>query len=155
MIIGNLEAEIVTLRKYLQHKNMQNNSKLLDNIINSQRPHHDKYELGYNHIERGSSSKTTDQETKSRSYVEIVRGSPEKEDDNRLYHKDVQTPRRFRFQNQQQSERKRSQEEEGFKRVTPFKISSTPRYQTIFFGLCYACNNFGHKVVNCRANIGT
>ena len=27
-----------------------------------------------------------------------------------------------------------------------------PRYQTIFFGLCYACNNFGHKVVNYRAN---
>jgi hypothetical protein len=25
-------------------------------------------------------------------------------------------------------------------------------YQNIFFGLCYACNNFGHKVVNCRAN---
>ena len=30
--------------------------------------------------------------------------------------------------------------------------SSTTRYQTIFFGLCYACNNFGHKAVNCRAN---
>jgi hypothetical protein len=41
-IIGNLEAEVVTLRKYLQQKNMQNNSKVLDNIINSQRPHHDK-----------------------------------------------------------------------------------------------------------------
>jgi hypothetical protein len=27
-----------------------------------------------------------------------------------------------------------------------------PRYQTIFLGLCYSCNNFGHKVVNCRAN---
>jgi uncharacterized protein YjhX (UPF0386 family) len=27
-----------------------------------------------------------------------------------------------------------------------------PRYQTIFFVLCYACNNFGHKDVNCRAN---
>jgi hypothetical protein len=25
-------------------------------------------------------------------------------------------------------------------------------YQTIFFGLCYARNNFGHKVVNCRVN---
>jgi hypothetical protein len=25
-------------------------------------------------------------------------------------------------------------------------------YQTIFFVLCYACNNFGHKAVNCRAN---
>jgi hypothetical protein len=22
----------------------------------------------------------------------------------------------------------------------------------MFFGLCYACNNFGQKVVNCRAN---
>jgi hypothetical protein len=25
-------------------------------------------------------------------------------------------------------------------------------YQTIFLGLCYSCNNFGHKAVNCRAN---
>jgi endonuclease III-like uncharacterized protein len=59
-IIGNLEAKVVTLRKYLQQKNMKNSSKVLDNIINSQRPHHDKSGLGYNQIERGSSSKTTD-----------------------------------------------------------------------------------------------
>jgi hypothetical protein len=44
-IIGNLEAEIVTLRKDLQKKNMQNNSKVLDDIINSQKPHHDKLDL--------------------------------------------------------------------------------------------------------------
>ena len=42
MINGNLEAEIVTLRKDIQKKNMQNNSKFLDNIINSRTPHHDK-----------------------------------------------------------------------------------------------------------------
>jgi predicted RNase H-like nuclease (RuvC/YqgF family) len=47
-IIGNLEAKIVTLRKDLQKKNMQNNSKILDDIINSKKPHHDKSELGYN-----------------------------------------------------------------------------------------------------------
>jgi hypothetical protein len=35
------------------------------------------------------------------------------------------------------------QEEEGFIREHPFRRSSTTRYQTIFFGLCYACNNFG------------
>jgi hypothetical protein len=46
----------------------------------------------------------------------------------------------------------RPQEEEGFRRETPFRRSSTPRYQTIFFGLCYGCNNFGHKAMNCRAN---
>ena len=37
-IIGNLKAEIVTLRKDLQKKNMQNNSKVLDDIINNQMP---------------------------------------------------------------------------------------------------------------------
>ena len=47
-IIGNLEAEIVTLRKDLQKKNMQNNSKVLNDIINSQRHNHDKSGLGYN-----------------------------------------------------------------------------------------------------------
>jgi predicted RNase H-like nuclease (RuvC/YqgF family) len=48
MIIGNLEVEVVTLRKDLQQKNVQNRSKILDNIINSQRPHHDMSRLGYN-----------------------------------------------------------------------------------------------------------
>jgi hypothetical protein len=47
----------------------------------------------------------------------------------------------------------RPQEEEEFIRVPPFKRSSTPKYQNIFFVLCYACNNFEHKVVNLRANI--
>jgi hypothetical protein len=34
-IIGNLEADIVTLRKDIQNKNMQNSSKGLDDIISS------------------------------------------------------------------------------------------------------------------------
>jgi hypothetical protein len=59
MIIGNLEAQIVTLRKDLQKKNMQNNSKVLNDIISSKKPHDDKSGLGYNYIENGSSSKTT------------------------------------------------------------------------------------------------
>jgi hypothetical protein len=54
----------------------------------------------------------------------------------------------FRINNRQD----RPQEEEGFIRAPPFRRYSTPRYQTIFFGLCYACNNFGHKTLNCRAN---
>ena len=148
-IIGGFEAELVTLRKDLQKKNMQNRSKILDNIISSQRPNHEKYGIGYNQTENGSSSKTTDQETQPRSYAKAVIG------DKKFYredHKDTPPPRKFRFKNQQKSETSRLKEEEGFKRVTPFRISSTPRYQTIFFGLSYACNNFGHKALNCRAN---
>jgi DNA repair exonuclease SbcCD ATPase subunit len=52
-IIGNLAANIVTLRKDIQKKNMQNISKILDDIINSQKSHLDKSGLGYNQIEKG------------------------------------------------------------------------------------------------------
>jgi hypothetical protein len=146
-IIGNLEAKIVTLRKDIQKKNMQNSSKVLDDIINSKKSHLDKSGLGYNQTEKGSSSKTTEQETNPKIYAETIKG------DRKMYkedYRDTPPPRRFRFQNQQQTDR--PQEEEGFIRAPSFRRSSTPRYQTIFFGLCYACNNFGHKAVNCRAN---
>jgi hypothetical protein len=146
-IIENLEAKIVTLRKDIQKKNMQNSSKVLDDIIISQKSHLDKSGLGYNQTENGSSSKTTEQEKNPKSYAETIKG------DRKIYkedYKDTPPPRRFILQNQQQTDR--PQEEEGFIRAPPFRISSTPRYQTIFFGLCYACNNFGHKTVNCRAN---
>jgi hypothetical protein len=64
-----LEGEIVTLRKDIQKKNMQNNSKVLDDIISSQKSHHDKYGLGYNQTENGSRSKTTEQETYPKIYA--------------------------------------------------------------------------------------
>jgi hypothetical protein len=73
-IIGNLEVEIVTLRKDIQKKNMQNNSKVLDDIISSQKYYLDKYGLGYNQIEKGSSSKTIEQETNPKSYAETIKG---------------------------------------------------------------------------------
>jgi hypothetical protein len=148
-IIGNLEEEIVTLRKDIQKKNMQNSSKVRDDIINSKKSHLDKSGLGYNQTEKGSSSKTIEQKINPKSYAETIKG------DRKMYkedYKDTPPPRRFKFQNQQQTNR--PQEEEGFIRAPSFRRSSTPRYQTIFFGLCYACNNFGHKIVNCRAYNG-
>jgi hypothetical protein len=47
-IIGNLEVEIVTLRKDIQKKNMKNSSKVMDDIISSKKSHLDKSGLGYN-----------------------------------------------------------------------------------------------------------
>jgi hypothetical protein len=46
-----LEVEIATLRKDIQKKNMQNNSKVLDDIISGQKSHLDKSGLGYNQTE--------------------------------------------------------------------------------------------------------
>jgi hypothetical protein len=93
-----LEENILTIRKDLQKKNMQNKSKVLDDIISSQRKNHDKSGLGYNQIENGSIYRIIDQETQPRSYAETVKGDKKfyKED-----HRDTPPPRRFRFQIQQ------------------------------------------------------
>jgi hypothetical protein len=65
------------------------------------------------------------------------------------------SPRRSRTQNQQPT-MERTQEED-YRTDAPFKRPPTLRHQTIFLGLCYSCNNFWHKAINCRAyakNIG-
>jgi len=77
---------------------MQNSSKVLDDIINSQKIHFDKSRLGYNKTEKGSSPKTIEQETYPKIYAETIKG------DMKIYKEDYRdTPplRRFRFQNQQ------------------------------------------------------
>ena len=71
-IIGNLEVEFFTLRKDIQKTNMQNNSKVLNDIINSKKTDHDKSGLGYNQTKNGSISKTTEQETYPKRYAEKI-----------------------------------------------------------------------------------
>jgi hypothetical protein len=69
----------------------------LNDIIIIQRPNHDKSRLGYNQTEKGSSSKTTEQETYPKSYAETIKG------DRKVYRENYRnTPpmRRFRFHNQ-------------------------------------------------------
>jgi hypothetical protein len=46
----------------------------LDGIISSKKYHHDKSGLGYNQIEKGSSSKKTNQETYPKSFAETIKG---------------------------------------------------------------------------------
>jgi seryl-tRNA synthetase len=94
MIIGNLEEDIVTLKKDIQKKNMQNSSKVLDDIISIQKSHLDMSRFGYNHTKKGSRSRTTEQETYPKCYAEKIKG------DRKIYkedYRDTPPPRRFRF----------------------------------------------------------
>jgi hypothetical protein len=47
--------------------------------------------------------------------------------------------------------KKTEEEDHDFRRITPTRRPPTPKYQNIFLGLCYSCNDFGHKAINCRA----
>ena len=65
-------------------------------------------------------------------------------------------------ENMQKSEMRKHEEDErawkespethnnDLKRHTPIRRPPIPRYQSIFLGLCYACNNYGHKAIDCR-----
>ena len=47
---------------------------------------------------------------------------------------------------------------DDFRRSAPARRPPIPRDQIFFFGLCYSCNNYGHKAIDCRAyaqNINT
>jgi flagellar biosynthesis chaperone FliJ len=82
MIIGNLEVEIVIVKKDIQNKNIQNRSKFLDGIISSQKSHLDKTRLEYNQTEKGSISKKIEKEIYPKIYAETIKG------DIRIYKED-------------------------------------------------------------------
>jgi hypothetical protein len=74
----------------------------LDDIISSQKPHHDKSRLGCNQTKNGSISKTTEKETYPNIYTETIKG------DRKIYkedYRDTPPPRRFIFQNHQLTDR--------------------------------------------------
>jgi hypothetical protein len=66
----------------------------LDDIISSQKSHFDNTGLGYNQTKKGSSSKTTEQETYPKIYAKTIKGDMKiyKED-----YRDTPPPRRLRF----------------------------------------------------------
>ena len=83
-IHAKLENEIISLIGKLQSKdikhNFDNNTKILDQIISSQRSIYVKSGLGYNqnHTKIRSSSKVIENDT--RSYEDIIRKFAKKED---------------------------------------------------------------------------
>jgi hypothetical protein len=41
----------------------------------------------------------------------------------------------------------------NLRKQAPSRRPPMPRYQNFFSGLCYACNNYGHKAIDCRTYI--
>ena len=105
-----------------QVKKSWESSQTLDNILNAQKPQYDKFRIGF----KGESSSTKDN---TRSYVDILSSNPKEEKSSHQRH--ISNPK-------------------NEERVTPRKnVDSNHgyynRYQTICFGHCYYCKNFGHQ----------
>ena len=126
-----MEAKLVHLRKELDAKCIQtryeNSSKILDKITTTQRDPSNKNGIGYYEEENQVSSKY---------YVATPLSTFKKKEEEKT-------------SNDQNSRRSFTPIKKEFK-TAPQKVNQN-RYPHIFFGYCFACFNFGHKAMNCRA----
>jgi hypothetical protein len=149
-----LEAEIVSLRKELEKTIDQLNrslkfgksTEILDNILSFQRSPFIKTGLGYDEKQKtpegDASTKVTkpskkENEENPKSYANILKGSINNESNNKKGNDDQHKPD--------------SSHKNEFRRVVPPRRPFTTRYQNLFLGYCFSCNNFGHKEIDCRA----
>jgi hypothetical protein len=124
-------------------------TEILDNILSCQRSPFIKTCLGYDKKQKtpegDASIKVTnpsekENEEKSKSYANILKGSINNESNSRKGNDDQHKP---------ESSHKNNKNE--FKIVVPPRRPFTNRYQNLFLGYCFSCNNFGHKAIDCRA----
>jgi hypothetical protein len=109
-------------------------------------------------------------EEKAKSYVEVIRGPTKKEvcdpskknipemkkTQEEYYRRDgyQRTPSNFRYQRSfsrcegNNTREDRDHPRHDLRRNTTQRRSFTPKYQLFFYGHCFTCNNFGHKVVD-------
>jgi hypothetical protein len=126
-----MEAEIVHLRKELDTKLIQtryeNSSKILDKIITTQRDSGNKNGIGY------SQEKI---QVNSKSYADALLSTFKKKNKEKT--------------NNDQNSRGLLPPIKKENKTIPKKVYQN-RYPHIFFGYCFACSNFRHKAMNCRA----
>jgi hypothetical protein len=98
-------------------------------------------------------------EEKSKSYAEVLKGRNHGQPESKKNDRDTSSRRPSTFKpqrsfNQNEGINRREdhdQPRQEFRRTTPQRRSFTPRYVNLFYGHCFYCTNFGHKVADCRA----
>jgi hypothetical protein len=135
-----LEAEVVDLRKKVEKSNkFLNSSTILNEILDSQRSPNDKSGLGYKkeatHVEASTSKKHE------------VSPSLSKDGNNVASQPSTQGKESFK-------RTKQGRHQEAIftpqRRETPSRWTPKQRYENVFHGQCYSCNEYGHKALECR-----
>ena len=90
-------------------------------------------------------------ENGKRSYANIIREFVKKEDCEPL--KEDMQKLDIKKNKEYDCAWKKSREthKDEFRRIAQARRSHIPKYWICFFGLCYSCNNYWHKAIDCRA----
>jgi hypothetical protein len=138
--VENIEEEVVTLRvKVIQlSKNVKETKASTSSIEVPER----------------------NNEEKPKTYAKAIKGLMKKEECKPLKKNILEVQktqeedyrrRPSTFKPQRSLNHDHDQSRKEFRRTTPQRRSFTPRYVNLFYGHCFYCTNFGHKVANCRA----
>jgi hypothetical protein len=141
-----LEAEVVDLRKKVEksntHVKFMNNSTILDEILDSQRSPNDKSGLGYNKEEVGTPMKLD-------AGPSFVKGES-RSDVGPSCSKSERNTTIFKRSDQGRHQEATPTPQSKFRRETPSRMSQRGRYESVFNGHCFSCNEYGHRALDCR-----
>jgi hypothetical protein len=137
----NLEVEFVDLIKKVEKSNkFLNSSTILNEILDSQRSPNDKSGLGYKkeatHVEASTSKKHE------------VSPSLSKYGNNVAIQPSTQGKESFKRTKQERRQEVILTSQRKFK--APSRWTPKQRYENVFHGQCYSCNEYGHKSLECR-----
>jgi hypothetical protein len=87
-------------------------------------------------------------EENRKSYAEVLKGMNHGQPKSKKIVEDTSSRRPSVCKPQRSFNHDHDQSKKKFKRTTTKRISVTPRYANFFYGHCFYCTNFGHKVAN-------
>jgi septal ring factor EnvC (AmiA/AmiB activator) len=134
--VENLEEEVVTLRVKIDKLNKKvEETETSTSVVENEEKH--------------STLLEKKNEENRKSYAEVLKGRNHGQLESRKTIEDTSSriPSMFK---PQKSFNDHDQSKKKFRRTTPQRRSFTPRYENLFYGHCFYCTNFGHKVADCR-----
>jgi hypothetical protein len=155
-----LEAEVVNLRKKVEKLDTQikflNNSMTLDEILDSRRSSYDKTGLGYNKEEISNPKKpdASPSFVKSEERFDASLSFIKREsnyDASYSCSKNERNITTLRTSDQGRHPEATHTPQSKFRRKTPSWMNQN-KYESVFNGYFFSCNEYGHKALDCRHN---
>jgi hypothetical protein len=133
--VEKLEEEVVTLRSKIikLNKNVEETETSTSVIENE---------------EKNSRLLKKKNEENRKSYAKVFKGRNHDQPESKKTTEDTSSRRPSMLKPQRSF--KHDQSRKKFRRTTPQRRSSTPRYVNFFYVHCFYCTNFGHKVADCK-----
>jgi hypothetical protein len=89
-------------------------------------------------------------EENRKSYAKVLKGRNHGQPESKKTIEDTSSRRPSMFKTQRSFNHDHDQSRKKFRRSTPQRISFIPKYENLFYGHCFYCTNFGHKVADYR-----